>query len=214
MTINLKDLNESPYFDKASRGKVAEEYTEGGQNQVASYVAIDPDDKGIRWSLMGIDADDFRIEQGVLSFVNVPDYERPMDGYDRDNNGVYTDAVDSRRDNIYEITVRATETEAVGGGPAKSTEMTVTVTVMPRNERGKVTLKWLRPEVRTPITASVTDPDAVVIPERATPANPVNLDGRCHYSRRHLLLVQVQGCLVLTLTPIPITSPMNGLILR
>jgi hypothetical protein len=48
---------------------------------------------------------------------------------------------------------------------------------MPRNERGKVTLKWLRPEVGTPITASVTDPDAVVIPERVTGANPLNLDG-------------------------------------
>ena len=168
VTIRLKDLNESPYFDEGSRDKVAEDYTEGGQNQVASYVAIDPDKKGIRWSLTGIDADDFTIVGGVLSFANVPDYEMPMDGYDRNNNGDYADTADSPRNNVYNITVRATETEAVGGGSAKSTEMPVVVTVMPRNERGKVTLKWLRPEVGTPITASVTDPDAVA---------PGNLDG-------------------------------------
>ena len=177
VTIRLKDLNESPYFDESSRGKVAREYMEGGQNQVASYVAMDPDNKGIRWSLTGIDADDFMIEGGVLSFANVPDYEMPMDGYDRNNDGDYADAADSARDNVYEITVRATETEAVGGGPAKSAEMNVEVEVTPRNERGRVTLKWLRPEVGTPITASVTDPDAVVIPERVTGANPLNLDG-------------------------------------
>ena len=64
----------------------------------AAYSAIDPEDPSAvitRWSLTGRDAGDFAIDEGGrLVFRNVPDYERPAD---------------SGRDNVYEVTVRASD---------------------------------------------------------------------------------------------------------
>ena len=68
-------------------------------------------------------------------------------------------------DNFYQITVRATE-KTTGGDDhrALSTETHVTVTVTDVNEDGTVTLNRLQPEVATPIMASLSDPDGVVLP--------------------------------------------------
>ena len=65
-------------------------------------------------------------------------------------------------DNRYQVTIRATEAMAVGGGPKKSAELDVTVTVTNLDEVGAVTLQWLQPEVATPIKATLTDPDGAV----------------------------------------------------
>ena len=83
-----------------------------------------------------------------------------MDGFDANNDGDFNShARDVARDNLYNITVRATERAAIGGGPSISADLDVAVRVTNRDEPGTVTLQWLQPEVGTPIMASVTDPD-------------------------------------------------------
>ena len=169
VTINLKNLNEYPFFNQASLDKDAETYEEGGTTPVATYVATDPDGGPIDWYVTGTDADRFSIANGVLSFVNVPDFEKPMDGFDANNDGDFKDTEDIDdtveverdvlQDNVYDITVRATERTAIGGGPSISADLDVAVEVTDRDEPGTVTLQWLQPEVRTPIMALVTDPD-------------------------------------------------------
>ena len=60
-----------------------------------TYTAVDPEgDTNITWTLAGSDSGDFYITGGVLTFLNVPDYERPAD---------------SDGDNHYEITVEAAD---------------------------------------------------------------------------------------------------------
>ena len=169
VTINLKNLNEYPFFNQASLDKDAETYEEGRTTPVATYVATDPDGGPIDWYVTGTDADRFSIANGVLSFVNVPDFEKPMDGFDANNDGDFKDTEDIDdtveverdvlQDNVYDITVRATERTAIGGGPSISADLDVAVEVTDRDEPGTVTLQWLQPEVRTPIMALVTDPD-------------------------------------------------------
>ena len=167
VTINLRNLNEYPYFNQASLDKNAESYEEGRTSPVATYAATEPDGGPIDWYVTGTDADHFSIANGVLSFVNVPDFEKPMDGFDANNDGDFDDTDDTTtpperdvaRDNVYNITVRATERTAIGGGPSISADLDVAVHVTARDEKGMVTLQWLQPEVGTPIMASVTDPD-------------------------------------------------------
>ena len=64
------------------------------------------------------------------------------------------------KDRNYQITIRATEGEGTTNR-ALSTESHYTVRVMNANEGGSVTLNWLQPEVGTPITATLTDPDGL-----------------------------------------------------
>ena len=64
------------------------------------------------------------------------------------------------KDNDYQITIRATEGEGTTNR-ALSTESHYTVQVMNANEGGTVTMNWLQPEVGTPITASLSDPDGL-----------------------------------------------------
>ena len=86
-------------------------YAEGGTGSVATYRVSDPD--GVTWSLpdttFETDRGDFSIStSGVLTFDDTPDYEDPDDSND---------------DNIYKITVRASD-----GNTSASTDVTITVT--------------------------------------------------------------------------------------
>ena len=85
------------------------------------YRATDPEDPGAaitRWSLTGTDAGDFTIdENGELTFRSVPDHERPAD---------------SGRDNVYNLSVRASDGRNYG-------YLAVTVTVEDVNEPPTIT---------------------------------------------------------------------------
>ena len=71
-----------------------------------------------RWTVGGSDGGDFNISQeGVLTFRNLPDYERPAD---------------SNRDNVYELQVRPYDGRYYGS-------FDVTVTVTDVNERPTIT---------------------------------------------------------------------------
>ena len=87
-----------------------------------TYRATDMDrDSEIMWSLEGDDADDFAIDEGVLTFKAEPDYENPTDASLRS----------PQRDNVYEITVVASD------GTKRGT-LDVTITVTDVNEGPRI----------------------------------------------------------------------------
>ena len=96
------------------------------------------DNDTLTWTLAGTDADDFEIDDGVLTFKSVPDFEAPTD---------------SGRNNVYEVTVQATS--ATGNMASKR----VRITVENVGEKGAITLSHIQPEERFRLTASLADPD-------------------------------------------------------
>ena len=119
--------------------------------------------------MTGVDADDFTIPGGVLTFKNSPDFEKPSDRphgiLDFNDDGDTEDPGESAEktvsDNMYQITIRASEMRAAGEtGRALSTETHLTVQVTDRNEPGSASLNRRQPEVGTEITVSLSDPDA------------------------------------------------------
>ena len=183
VTIRLNDLNERPYFDKESRDAVAETkmYAESRTNIIVPLAAMEPDGDSIRWEVTGVDAVDFKIrdvpdiagdgkDRVELHFKNQPNFEGPTDrGLNLNpgtGDGLDLDFMDpgeyAPQDNTYQVTVRATETTAVGGGPNMATELAVTVQVTNSDESGTVELNWLQPEVGTAITATLTDLDGEI----------------------------------------------------
>ena len=120
-TITVTDVNEGPEISRAGSapGSVQENYDPS--LVLARYTATDPENPTTqitRWSTSGTDGGDFVMnEQGELRFRYTPDYER---------------AADSNRDNVYEVTVRASDGRVYG-----SFEETVTVT--PVNEPPTIT---------------------------------------------------------------------------
>ena len=75
-----------------------------------------------------------------LNFKNQPNYEG--------------------RSTPYNVTVRATEMSAVGGGPNMAAELDVIVQVTNVEEKGSVEVKWLQPEVGTLRCPTIlSDPD-------------------------------------------------------
>ena len=90
--VTLKNLNESPWFDKASRDAVAtaKMYAENVGTAVYTLAARDPDGGPLRWEVTGTDAADFKIfdnlvdgaggwERVDLMFDGQPDFEHPSD---------------------------------------------------------------------------------------------------------------------------------------
>ena len=147
-------------------------YPENGTGPVMTFTSTDPENgqpgEGIEWDVTGVDADDFLIDaRGVLMFRRPPDYEGPTDRarstVDLNGDGDTDDTGEVAtigNDNMYQIAVRATE--QMTSGPdhrALSAEAHVTVMVIDMNEPGTVTMNRLQPEVGTPITATLDDPD-------------------------------------------------------
>ena len=90
----------------------------------------------------GADGSKFNIgnetDPGELRFKKKPNYEKPTD---------------ANEDNVYEVTVQASDGRKTG-------MMKVMVTVTNANGRvGVVTLDKITPVVGIPVTASLTDPD-------------------------------------------------------
>ena len=115
---------------------------------VATYTAVDPEmTEIVSWSLAGTDAGVFDISNGVLTFKKSPDFETPGDVA-----GTFpsTAAAD---DNVYEVTVRATDSTM------KTGMKDVMVEVTDVDERGTVTLSARRPQSEVGFTAALTDPD-------------------------------------------------------
>ena len=134
------------FFAPAILAQVADEnmieYAENGTDAVRTFTSTDPEGSGIDWDVTGIDADDFMIDaRGVLMFNSSPNYERPTDRqWDEDDDDAITPAdptatpptnAEGSLDNMYQITVRATEQVTEGADiRALSTETPITVMVL------------------------------------------------------------------------------------
>ena len=68
--------NRPPSID----GPKSLQYPEHSTEPVATYTATDPEGAQITWQIEDTDAEHFRIsEDGILAFINPPDYENPVD---------------------------------------------------------------------------------------------------------------------------------------
>ena len=106
VTVTVEAVNEAPDIT----GDEAISYQENSDRALETYRATDPEKTDITWGLSGADSGAFAIsETGVLTFLNAPDYESPTD---------------SGSDNVYEVTVEATDED----GETGRMEVTVTVT--------------------------------------------------------------------------------------
>ena len=188
VTISLMDRNEHPYFDKATREIDLDttsadvfdrtiEYAEGSTSRtVTMLAAVEPDEDSLGWEVLGADSEFFEIVQAPdgadgkdrvelrWQTGSQPDFERPMDRLlDINLNGTVddTEGDDAAGNNMYKITVRATESATVGSVPPRATEIDLTVSVTDSEEDGAVRIRWRQPEVGTPITAHLTDLDEV-----------------------------------------------------
>ena len=126
-------------------GAQSPSYNENATGTVATYTAMDDDGDNVTWSLDGDDDSKFSIDssRGALRFVRSPDYESPTD---------------TGTDNVYNVTVVATDDSS----SALSSELAVTVTVLNVDEPGSITLSPSNPTVGTTITATLSDPDGSV----------------------------------------------------
>ena len=92
------------------------------------------------WSVAGPDGSKFTAVDGELKFKAKPDYEN---------------ATDANTDNVYEVTVQASDGRLTGMRKVK-------VTVENADEDGVVTLSKTQPRVGIVVTASLTDPDGSI----------------------------------------------------
>ena len=141
VTITVTNVNEPPDITGA-----VEPYAENGDGTVAIFTAMDPETETageIAWDFSGTDAALFELDNnnGELTFNDPPNYEMPGD---------------ADGDNVYEVTVGATDSDGIRGVE----DVEVKVTNM--EEDGTVTLSRVQPRVGVPVTASVTDVDGAV----------------------------------------------------
>ena len=168
VTISVSDdANEPPAITSAdpvppsfNEGTEAEPLTEGALT-VVTFTATDPDvdnddNETITWSLGGPDAGDFTIVGGDLTFRESPNYEMPAD---------------ADGDNVYEVTVAASDADSNRG------EKSVEVKVTNVDEPGVVTLSAVQPRVGVSLTASLTDPDGGVSDLKWQWSNGPDIDG-------------------------------------
>ena len=115
VTVTVREVDEGPEVSGPSTYTIDENQSLSN----AVYTATDPEgDTVTRWTVGGRDGGDFTItETGVLTFRNVPDYDKPAD---------------SNRDNVYEVQIRPYDGRHYGA-------YDVTVTVTDVNEAPTIT---------------------------------------------------------------------------
>ena len=154
VTINVTDVNEPPGIT-VGPGSVNQREN---SVDVATYTATDPDDDTISWllpnTLHETDRGDFRISSsGLLTFRNPPDYENP---------------VDANTDNVYLITIRASD------GNGRSDDRNVTITVTDVNEPpGKPSAPTVTPNSETSLNVTWSAP-----PNTGPPINDYDVQYR------------------------------------
>ena len=148
VTVTVEDVNEMPVITTTSRTSFT--YRENATATIYTFSATDPERADISWSLAGPDDDDFAIFRGLLTFKTLRDFENPAD---------------SDGDNVYEVTVEATDSER------NRAELQVEVAVVDQNEG---------PEISGPQSLSFTEnqaTDRVLATYAATdPEGPERLD--------------------------------------
>ena len=147
VTIAIKNVNEAPtVIGGATRVSYAENTVTAGAEVVGmmTYTASDVEDDMPILSLSGADMGDFDINtDGMLTFKTSPNFESPAD---------------SNGDNVYMVTVVATDS----GTPKLTATRDVVITVTNAEDAGEVVLSSVQPKVGFDFTASLTDEDGGV----------------------------------------------------
>ena len=127
VTITIKNVNEAPDFADGLKtaitldeNQTALNHSSGGATLAeVTYTATDPEGGNVTYRLMGPDSALFQLDSAqVLSFRAKPDYEMPAD---------------RNKDNIYEVTVRASDDSS------QHTEHTVRIKIKGVNEGPAIT---------------------------------------------------------------------------
>ena len=150
VTINVTNVNDPPSIISGARNLTVRE-NHGSTTQ--TYTANDPDAGAtLSWSLGGVDSGAFSVStftsttnpegQGVIRFLEPPDYELPTD---------------DDRDNVYLLTLTVTD----NGNPPGTDTWDITVTVENVDEAGTVTITGT-PSGGEQLTATVADEDGTV----------------------------------------------------
>ena len=162
------------------------DYAENGTGPITTYLATDPENNPIFWTLGGPDAADFTIEGGVLRFKSPSNFEVPTDrANDEDGSGgALVPPVDltatppvlgeGAANNVYKVTVRfsAGGEDGTPGEPTDTPvadeydgddlgEIELTVTVTNVNEQGMLVISPMQPQVGTELTGILTDEDNI-----------------------------------------------------
>ncbi|MCY4571889.1 MAG: cadherin domain-containing protein, partial [Gemmatimonadetes bacterium] len=128
-------------------GGASHNFAENGTAAVSTYTATDADGDTITWSLEGTDAADFSIStSGVLTFASAPDFETPAD---------------SGTDNIYNVTVKASD-----GTDSDTIAVTVTVTAVdepPAFTAGAISTTYAENGTTAVSTYTATDPEGTAV---------------------------------------------------
>ncbi len=147
-TITVTDVNDAPVF--AGGATVAVSYAENATAEVARADATDGDaGQTIALTLSGDDAGLFSIiPAGVLTFKMAPDFEMPTD---------------TGADNVYEVTITATD----NGTPVLTATQALTITVTDMNDNVPVfaegtvaTVSYAENDTTAVTTVIATDADA------------------------------------------------------
>ena len=148
VTITVTNVDEAPELTGMDSVRVPE--NTAGETQVeTTYTVTDDEDMNmdVPLTLSGADAADFNLTDAdndgtyELTFKQSPNYEAPAD---------------AGTDNVYNVTVVATDSDN------QTDMMAVTVMVTNEDEAGTLTLSTVQPRVGTPLTATLTDIDGAV----------------------------------------------------
>ncbi len=129
-------------------------FAENGTGVVAAYTATDANGHTVTWSIhadgqrpANADSTHFAMgsRNGQLTFRATPDFAAPD----------FEDPDDTGHDNVYLVTVQATD----NGTPPASTLHDVSVRVTNVDEPGQIEFRSTRPEVGVQLLAAVTDPE-------------------------------------------------------
>ena len=146
VVVTVTDVNEVPEFIGTPETAITLDEHDANDNYVvmdlADYDARD-EEVGVNWSLTGTDRRDFAISaDGVVTFVNTPNYEAPED---------------SDGDRVYDFNVVATDVQS--GSIRRNVSVAVEVTVEDVEEAGTLTVDNLSPAAGQTVTFRLTDPD-------------------------------------------------------
>ena len=150
--IRVTDVDEAPLFDPdLPREAIIMENSMGADLQVGTYedpgFAIDPEDTAITRAIGGVDGGAFSFVGDILQFADSPDYEDPGDG-DEDNPG----------DNLYELTVTATDATGMMSSLAVTVKVTNDPTDDDDNAPGTLEIFNRQPEVNTVLSVEDNNP--------------------------------------------------------
>ena len=142
LTITVTDMNEPPAFGLHTVTRAVNENTVAGTSIGDAFTATDPDTGDtLTYTLGGTDASAFDIDStGQLTTKAPLDYETK---------------------NSYAVTVSVRDSKDVDGNPdpLQDASISVTITIINLNEVATLTLSSLQPQVGTPFTATLNDPD-------------------------------------------------------